>query len=80
MIGGTEQYGDNDDAFRIDDFSSSQVEGSLTLSDVDYDFAASNCGEFSYEGRSAPAETAAQQQRAPRAEPAAAPSWKLWFR
>ncbi len=85
LIDGNEEYGDNDDSFAIDDFSSSSVEGQLVLSDVTYDFAVSNCGDFSSaEGRSVQSGSSGH----PAASPAAASSrdrpergaWGLRFR
>jgi hypothetical protein len=82
VIDGNEEYGDNDDSFRIDDFSSSGVEGQLVLSDVTYDFAVSNCGEWSY-GERGPGPTASDRERSrtPRATTSRQePSWRLRFR
>lgn len=82
VIDGNEEYGDNDDAFRIDDFSSSEVEGQLVLSDVTYDFAVSNCGELSYDDRGTGATSSdGQEARRPRTTSAKqGPSWRLRFR
>ena len=83
VIDGVEEYGDNDDAFRIDDYSSSEVEGSLVLSDVTYDFAVTNCGTFSYGERAAVPERASEPtggSAAPRTRKQSAPSWRLRFR
>ncbi len=79
-IEGAELYGDNDDTFELDDYSSSQVEGSLRLSDEVYDFAVTNCGEYSYDDRSAPEQEAAPEQSSVQTKPAPKPVWKLRFR
>jgi len=83
VIDGNEEYGDNDDAFRIDDFSSSEVEGQLVLSDVTYDFAVSNCGELYFGERGAGEASSSEGERArsPRATTSQQPpSWRLRFR
>ena len=90
MINGNEEYGDNDDSFRIDDYSSSSVEGRLVLSDVTYDFDIINCGEYSYDGyREEGAGAARASGPRLRTGPVAAPRpeppqkvgpWKLRFR
>ncbi len=82
VIDGNEEYGDNDDAFRIDDFSASEVEGQLVLSDVTYDFAVSNCGALSYDGRSAgPATSDGGEPQSPRTKSSVLGSaWRLRFR
>ena len=82
VIDGNEEYGDNDDAFRIDDFSASEVEGRLVLSDVTYDFAVRNCGAWSYEGRSAgPATSAGGEPQSSRTKRSGlGPAWRLRFR
>ena len=81
VIDGNDEYGDNDDAFRIDDFSAGEVEGQLVLSDVTYDFAVSNCGLWSYGERSAaPASSGGESSKKPRATSEKSPSWRLRFR
>ncbi len=72
---GDEFYSDAEDTFRIVAYSGSQVTGSLSLDEADYDFSATNCGEATYYDRSEPA---AQGAEVP--DPTARPSWRLRFR
>ena len=82
VIDGNDEYGDNDDALRIDDFSSSEVEGQLVLSDVTYDFAATNCGQWSYGERVDEPESSSSgsSQTTPAAKSPDGSSWRLRFR
>ena len=90
VINGNGEYGDNDDAFRIDDYSSSSIEGRIVLSDVTYDFDIINCGDYSYAGAREEGAGAARASgprlrtgpvAAPRPEPPQKVGpWKLRFR